>query len=111
MIECLHFKTIIGTNYAQYRHDMETLSALLALCEGNQAGTGGLTEGQWCGADGTVEMPLIWDTRFSCDSGVMKTGRGKFKTLEWRHNERDCVSNHRRHNYSAPDIGRNKILF
>ena len=64
-----------------WRYGMETLSALPVLCERNPP-AGHLTKGQWYG-NFDVSLLLAWTT-------------AEWVALQWRHNGRDGVTNHRR---------------
>ena len=87
----------------RYFHDKETLPALLAICKGNQPVTGRFPSQRVCDAEFwcfiswwsgsfvelTIELTVIQDamaiTWCHCNAAL---------SLQWRHNERDGVSNH-----------------
>ena len=66
----------------------------------------------------TVELLVIWDatTTLMCDITIMQSFQGKHDveacwpmyTLQWRHNERDGVSNHQPHDYLLKDLFRRR---
>ena len=50
----------VGIVQTWWRHDVETLVALLALCEGNPSATGGFPSqsGQQCAIEEAIELPV-----------------------------------------------------
>ena len=81
-----------------WRHQTELFSPLLALCEGNQPVTGGFTLlalcGESIGGGFPPKRPVITRKMFPCRDIIMNIP--PVFPLQWRHNNIDGVSNHRR---------------
>ena len=103
--EITHFQWCHFVN-TWWRHQMETFSALLAICAGNSPVPGELPAQRPVTRSFDVSFDLRphkrlseqwwdwWYETLSCP--LWRHGNDKL-SLHWRHNERDCVSNHRTH--------------
>ena len=82
------------TGYSSWRHQMETFSALLAICAGNSPAPG----------EFPTQRPVTRSFRQAGDlrryrahyDVTLMCGQDNAMALQWYHNERDGVSHHRR---------------
>ena len=93
MTDCIAQYIPLPVSCPWWRHQMETFSALLALCTGNSpALVNSSHKGQWCGA---LMFSLIcaWISGWAnnLEAGDLRRHRGHYDVTVMSHNNKDCI--------------------